>query len=436
MRQIVAVTAHPWYLSATPSATLRWLIRLRWATAFVEGLAVLAALGLPAADFPLRHIVWLLALAALANAAAAVRLSSGLPLARAATLLALLLDVALLTALIELTGGPFNPFSVVYVVYIALAAVTLGRVPGGMVGTAALAGYLVLIYWHTQEIEPEHHELGNFPTHLLAMWVTMSAAAELAAYFIAQASAALARREQDLEAMRVRAARSEHLASLTTLAAGAAHELSTPLATIALAARELERAVERASLGTTLAGDARLIRTEVDRCQLILDQMSGRAGGVAADDLGMLDVRSTIDDVITRLPQDRAARVQVDPHEPLPLVRASRAGCTQALTSLLTNAFDASADGEPVRVSARPSDRPDFVRIVVSDTGQGMSREVLARAGEPFFTTKEAGRGLGLGLFLARVFAERFGGSLTVQSERGTTAILELPRQTDEASAT
>src|SRR5262245_51211029 len=242
MRQIVAVTAHPWYLSATPSATLRWLIRLRWATAVVEGLAVLAALGMPASDFPLRQIAWLLTLSALANAGVAMRLSSGQPLPRIAALLVLLLDVALLTALIELTGGPFNPFSVVYVIYIALAAVTLGRPSGGVVGAAAVAGYLLLIYWHTQETEPEHHELGNFPTHLLAMWVTMSAAAELAAFFVAQASNALTRRERDLEAMRARAARSEHLVSLTTLAAGAAHELSTPLATIALSARELEHA--------------------------------------------------------------------------------------------------------------------------------------------------------------------------------------------------
>src|SRR4029450_10723701 len=114
-----------------------------------------------------------------------------------------------------------------------------------------------------QEIEPEHHELGNFPTHLLAMWVTMSAAAELAAYFVAQASDALARRERDLEAMRGRAARSEPLASLTTLAAGAAHEVWAPLATIALTARELEHAAERGAAGNALV-DARLIRTEVD----------------------------------------------------------------------------------------------------------------------------------------------------------------------------
>jgi two-component system sensor histidine kinase RegB len=223
--------------------------------------------------------------------------------------------------------------------------------------------------------------------------------------------------------------------SLTSLAAGAAHELSTPLATIALSARELEHAVERGAPAGMLVGDARLIRTEVDRCQLILDQMSGRAGGAAADDLDPLDVQTAIREVIARLPEDRATRVRVAASPTLPAVRASRAGFSQALTSLLSNAFDASADTQTVTVTAQPSDRPDFVRVLVSDQGAGIPRDVLARAGEPFFSTKEPGRGRGLGLFLARIFAERFGGTLTMRSDGGTTAMLELPRQSDEDAA-
>ena len=83
--------------------------------------------------------------------------------------------------------------------------------------------------------------------------------------------------------MRQQAARTDRLVSLTTLAAGAAHELSTPLATIAIASKELERALARAAVPAECTADARLIREEVDRCQLILDQMSGRAGGSAAE---------------------------------------------------------------------------------------------------------------------------------------------------------
>ena len=80
-------------------------------------------------------------------------------------------------------------------------------------------------------LDPAHHRLNDFPTHLFTIWIAMAVTAELAAYFIVQASNALARREEEIESMRAQAARTERLVSSTTLAAGAAHELSTPLAT-------------------------------------------------------------------------------------------------------------------------------------------------------------------------------------------------------------
>src|SRR5439155_5090388 len=121
-------------------------------------------------------------------------------------------------------------------------------------------------------------------THLFTIWIAGTVTAELVAYFVGRASEALRRREDALEVMRLRAARSERLVSLTTLAAGAAHELSTPLATIALTSRELQHALEARDNDAPLTEDARLIRSEVDRCQAILDQMSGRAGGATADE--------------------------------------------------------------------------------------------------------------------------------------------------------
>jgi two-component system sensor histidine kinase RegB len=97
----------------------------------------------------------------------------------------------------------------------------------------------------------------------------------------------------------------------------------------------------------------------------------------------------------------------------------------QALLSLLKNAFDASGSHERVRLRFEP--HGSMLRIEVRDHGGGMSPEVRARAGEPFFTTKEPGRGLGLGLFLTRTLAERAGGSLWFENSGGTIAILEVP---------
>ncbi len=415
----------PWYLSATPLTVRPWLIRLSAVTALLDAVVVAVAVGLPGADFPLRQPVVMVAVSGLANGLMALALWRGRTVPAPLAVLALLVEVVLLAWLLDLTGGPFNPFAVVFGVYVALAGVALGRGPATVVAAGAAVAYGALLYLHTLEDVALHHRLNDFPTHLFTMWVAVAATAELAAYFAVQASHAL-------DVMRRRAMRSERLVSLTTLAAGAAHELSTPLATIAVAARELERtAANEAAAG--LADDARLIRTEVDRCQAILDQMSGRAGGSIEQAPEAVDVAEAIADAARQLPAGAGARVVVDAAHALPAIRTSRAAFRQAVISLLRNALDASPAGTAVEVTARASGDGTGVRIDVRDRGPGMTPEVLARAGEPFFTTRGTGHGLGLGLFLARVFAERSGGALSIASGGGTTVTLDLPLAAPDA---
>lgn len=131
------------------------------------------------------------------------------------------------------------------------------------------------------------------------------------------------------------------------------------------------------------------------------------------------------------LPGDAAARLRVDSAPALPAVWAARAGLRQALLSLLANAVDASPAGAAVEVRAHPTGDRSAVRIEVRDRGPGMTPEVLARAGEPFFSTRGTGKGLGLGLFLARVFAERSGGALAITTDAGTRVTLDLPVRTE-----
>ena len=136
--------------------------------------------------------------------------------------------------------------------------------------------------------------------------------------------------------------------------------------------------------------------------------------------------RDLLNEVRDRLTDDRMARLVVDVPSQMPALVAPRAGLRQTVLSLISNAFDASARlNSPVMVSVSAVD--NAFRISVRDEGSGLTPEMMRRAGEPFFTTKEAGHGLGLGLFLARIFAERLGGSLRLESDRGTIAVLELP---------
>jgi two-component system sensor histidine kinase RegB len=416
----------PWYMAVSPLDMLPWLVRLRWATAALEAAAVVIAWSLPRLDLPLDHLSVVLIAAAAANVGVAAWLNRGRSLPQAAAAGALALDIVLLTGLLELTGGPLNPFAVVYAVQLTLAALTLDRRWTAVLAGFAAGSFGVLLYWHLRERVPGHHRLNDLPTHLFTLWISAVNVAELVSYFVVQVSGALARREDQIDAMRRQAAKSDRIVALTTLAAGAAHELSTPLATIALAARELERHVASGSPAPALAGDAHLIRAEVDRCQAILDHMSGRAGGAAADTPELLDPAAVVSAVRGELaPADRD-RVELRAGGPMAPIALPRSGLMQAVRALIKNACDATA-ADDGRIIVTVAGTSAGLIVTVDDAGPGMPADVLQRAGEPFFTTKEPGRGLGLGLFLARAFAERLGGRLTLASDRGTSAVLELP---------
>ncbi len=413
-----------------------WLPFVRWVTCIVLWVAVATVFLFPHLDLPLRAI-WPFGLAAaICRTIVLVLARRGHQVAPAVLGICWCTEAALLAGLLDITGGPFNPFIVMYVTYIWLAVVTLGPQWGVVVSAVSVAGFGWLAIDHVQAELAEHHRLNDFPTHLFTMWLAGSAIAELVAHYVSRARSVLDQRQQQLDDARDRALRSEHLAALTTLAAGAAHELSTPLATIAIAARELERNADRLSMSqpsvATLTDDARLIRREVDRCQIILDGMSGRAPEGAPSAVEPLTPAAIAQLVRNRLTdtQQRRLHVEIATEDATPSVAG--AAMVQAISSLLKNAFDASDATSDV--SLRFARREDMVRIEVRDRGVGMPPDVRRRVGEPFYTTKEPGQGLGLGLFLTRTFAERAGGTLQFEINDGTTAILEIPARAVEGT--
>jgi two-component system sensor histidine kinase RegB len=268
------------------------------------------------------------------------------------------------------------------------------------------------------------HGAGGFDWHLRGMWVALGVAASFIVYFSRRVALELAERERQLALARERIGRSERLASLATLAAGAAHELGSPLGTIAVAARELERSLVARQSEASLQEDARLIRSQVDRCRHILDELAANAGGppgAAADEIAVPDLVAR---ALERFPDAR--RVEVSIPSPVPRLRVPRQAVEKALGSLVHNALLATKDGA-VRISAARADKE--LVLSVEDDGPGMPPEVLERATDPFFSTREAGTGMGLGLFLATSVAAELGGRLELSSEvgKGTRAALMFP---------
>ncbi|MEW6319456.1 MAG: ATP-binding protein [Acidobacteriota bacterium] len=424
------------YASSDVRHVVAWLQPVRAITSIALWAVLAVVWAFPHLDLSLRGIRLLGLPAAICRTLVAVTDGRRRNVAPRFLGLSFVSDAVLLTPLLDVTGGPFNPFIVMYAGYVWAAAVVASRVWAAAVLLVSLAGFGWLVVDHLPAGLIEHHRLNDFPTHLFTMWFAGAGVAELVAHYVARARAAFARQQAHVDEARERAMRSERLASLTAMAAGAAHELSTPLATIAVAAREVERNAERVvdpqAVGSALRDDARLIRSELDRCEAILDGMSGRAGAGVSTALEPLAPAAIARLVQERLPDERRQRLDIEIAPAARTASATGAEMVQAISSLLTNAFDAS--GSEDRVTLRFTARDGMARIEVRDRGPGMAADTLRRVGEPFFTTKEPGRGLGLGLFLARTFAERSGGTLEFDVTGGTTAILEIPARSEDAT--
>jgi two-component system, sensor histidine kinase RegB len=412
--------------SAT-AITLTWLVRLRWGFVVAQAATIAGARYLLAVDVPIGALAVVVAMAGLSNLALdAWSRRTRDPHDRALGLV-FVLDTLILTALLYFAGGPANPFSAFYLVHVTIAAVVLGmRWSAAIVALSALS-YAGLFFRHVNvpAMEHAHHSGTAFSVHLQGMWVALTIAASLIAYFVTRVAKALRAREAELLRVQQLAARNEKLASLSTLAAGAAHELGTPLGTIAIAAKELERSIRTAPDEAVL--DARLIRDELERCRAIVRRMSANAGQTLGEVAEATTTAAVIEAVRARMGEGAFGNVELQVRD-APLV-APVQGLVQVLANLVQNAIHAtSPDGE--RIVVLSDVVGDVVRFTVQDRGRGIARADLDRVGEPFFTTKPPGQGMGLGLFLAHAFAERHGGRLVLASEegKGTRATLELPR--------
>jgi two-component system sensor histidine kinase RegB len=408
---------------------LRWVSRLRYG--FIAGeTALIAALAFGLRiSMPLGVVAPALLVQALSNWILSTRMDRLGESAEHLVGVLFTLDTLCLTTILGLSGGPANPFSLLYLVQITFSAVVLRRAWTWAIGLISTVSFGAL-FWISRDVPAfhEHAQSGEFSLHLLGMWLAFATAALLISFFVAKLSSESRKKEREILLMQRRLARNERLASLVTLSAGAAHEIATPLATIAVTAKEMEHAARGQLKDARMEEDAQLIRSQVERCRLILERMGAQGAdpfGEAPKLMGLQDLLMLVKE---RFPSEsKRIHVEVNGAKPQNCLFPIRA-TVEALSALTKNALDASPGGEPVVLQAvQPAN--ERVRFTVCDQGVGMTPEVLERAAEPFFTTKAPGQGMGLGAFLAYLFAQALGGELSFESEpgRGCRAILELP---------
>jgi two-component system sensor histidine kinase RegB len=424
-------------LEATEAAhrdaiNLTWIVKLRWsamAGQLVTIVGVHEGMGIRLQLVPL---LGLIALSLATNLLAFWWTQKGRRVAPWVVPSLMNFDTLLLTALLYLTGGPFNPFSFLYLVQIALATVVLSARSTWTLVLLSLAcsAFLFVGYEELPLAKMSHSQ--HMRIHLIGMWVAFGVAAGFIVYFLLRITRALATRDAELEHARSMVARQEKLASLATLAAGTAHELATPLSTIALVARELDHQLADASKIEGARADAKLIREQVQRCRAILDRMSVRGGEFAGETPARVELASVVREAMSELADSPAIRVELGQREGACALDAPPRALAVTLQNLLKNAQDASEGSAAGAVVLSAKVEGAKVRIEVRDQGVGMPREVLERIGEPFFTTKPPGRGMGLGIFVSRAMIEQLGGNLSIASDpgKGTCVTIDLPYET------
>jgi two-component system sensor histidine kinase RegB len=409
---------------------LAWLLKLRWGAVGGQ-LAVLAFVRVILdLDLPYLALVGLTTFTALTNAALLIFPSRPAKDWRLPAVL--VTDSVVLTAMLALSGGVTNPFTVFFLVHVALASLLLEPRLAWTLVVLTVVAFASLFFLPAQHMLLHHHG-GAFSAHLVGMWVAYALAAAFVAQFVGKMSRAIRERDRRLSAIAGLASQNERLATLSGFSANAAHELGSPLATIGLAAKELAIAIRRGQPKPSLEADADLVCREVARCREILADLSSRAG----ESVGEMPVHTTPRRVVEELA--RLMSPKLAPHFHATFADEAASSCdivapvrtlSQMLHNLIRNAFEAQEEAGvdvPVELRVVVGER---LCLHVLDRGKGLPEHVRARFGEPFLTTKGDRGGLGLGIYLARAYAERTGGNLVFQdrAEGGSDVELCLTR--------
>ncbi|MFF7707049.1 ATP-binding protein [Pseudomonas sp. NPDC007930] len=374
---------------------------------------------------PWLPLVITLAFSAVLCALTAARLRLPLPVTEFEYAVQLGCDLLIHSVLLYYSGGSTNPFVSYYLVPLTIAAVTLPWIYSLALSGLALVSYtLLLVRFYPLEAFPVARE----SMQVYGMWLSIALAAGVITFFAARMAEELRRQEQWRAERREEGLRDQQLLAVATEAAGAAHELGTPLATMSVLLKEMRQ--EHTDKDPALQEDLALLQDQVKLCKETLQQLVRAAEANRRLDVSARPVTLWLDESTNRwhlMRPETTYRYQMLGKGTPPLL-APPPDLTQALLNLLNNAADACPDD--LAVTLDWDDENIFIRI--RDHGPGVPLAIAEQIGKPFFTTK--GKGFGLGLFLSKASVTRAGGSVKLYSheEGGTLTELRLPLTREE----
>jgi two-component system, sensor histidine kinase RegB len=392
---------------------LRRLVSLRSLTIAAQLFALWLAWRVLKLDLAWLAMLLGIALLAVVNLYTLLRLRSARPVTNPEWFAQLAIDVSVLSLLLYYAGGSTNPFVSLYLLPLVIAAATLPAAYTWSMAALTTACYSWLMIYHIPLPQKEMEMDNPFNVHVMGMWMGFVISAVVVASFVVRMAKAVRSRDELLVEVREAILRNERIVALGTQAAGAAHELGTPLSTMAVVINELQH-TDPAELQESLS----LLDEQVRLCRRILDKML-----IDAQDSGASRMQAAgefMDEVLNEWQLLRPAahyRYMGDEHMPAISVDVT---LRAALMNLLNNAADAS--DLPIDIAARCED--DQFIVEIRDQGPGLSEEVTLKAGSAFFTTKPEGRGLGL--FLANATIERMGGTVRLHNREGGGAATEI----------
>jgi two-component system sensor histidine kinase RegB len=385
---------------------LKLLFRLRAIAIAGQAAAVLATTEFLGVPLPTGPIWTILGLSALLNALTWLRTKTARPVTDGEFFVQLFLDMAALFGLLYFAGGAANPFAPLFILQVVIASVTLPASYSWAAAFVTAAFYTALLFGSVPAPSLTHrHDDTAFRLHIYGMWTSFVLLAGIVAWFVAPMRETVRRRDALL-------AEAEKIAAVGALAANAAHELGTPLSTLAALAEGCD------------AEQAARLSEQIRRCKQILSRITAAGGVVRAEGGAAMTFDAFLQGAALGWRLSRPS-VPLETHiqeGAAPRIVAER-GLEQAIANLLGNAADAS----PGFVRLEASWTSSLLTVRIRDKGPGVPDSVKASLGEGGVTTKLGG--MGMGLFLAKSVVARLEGTLDLADAPGggTVAVVSLP---------